>query len=59
MLWEEGVMGGGCYGRRVLWGMVFREEGVGGWCCGRRVLGDGVMGGKSVQIQMCSVVMYY
>ena len=44
MLWEEGVVGGGCYG---------------GWCLGRRVLGDGVTGGKSVQIQMCSVAMYY
>ena len=101
VLWEEGVIGdgvgGGCYGRRVLWeddvvGMVLWEEGGvvgggwccgrrvvlweeggvvgGGWCCGRRVVlweeggvvGGGcwgVMGGKSVQIQMCSVAMYY
>ena len=49
----DGVVGGGCYGG---WCLGRR---VGGWCCGRRVLGDGVMGGKSVQIQMCSVVMYY
>ena len=46
----DSVVGGGCYGGgvgggcyccgRVLWGVVFREEGVGGWCYGRQVSTD-------------------
>ena len=55
----DGVVGGGCCGRRVLgdgvmgdgvvgggcWGMVLWEEGVMGDGVGRWVLGDGVVGG--------------